>query len=125
MRYHSHFCFSQEIATKLRGQGELRRSCRVMYGDAELARAFKQSQRGIAEFPEYPPLLRQAISLGRRLLDPVTEFANSCDDLNGNLVLRLHELQDMVCFILFFSFAFLFGEGEGGERERELQDMVG
>eukprot|EP00026_Physarum_polycephalum_P000177 Phypoly_transcript_00177.p1 GENE.Phypoly_transcript_00177~~Phypoly_transcript_00177.p1 ORF type:complete len:1792 (+),score=500.68 Phypoly_transcript_00177:82-5457(+) len=84
------------IVQKLRGSRELRKQCKVMYGDAELARAFKQSHRGISEFPEYPPLLRQAISLGRKLLDPVTEFANSCDDANGHFVLRMHDLQDMV-----------------------------
>lgn len=38
----------QGIVTRLKGSRELRKVCKVLYGDAELARAFKQSQRGIA-----------------------------------------------------------------------------
>ena len=49
------------------------------------------------EFPNFPPLLLYAISLGRRLQNPLQEFAglasNSMEDLTA---LRLHPLQDHV-----------------------------
>ena len=64
------------------------------------------------EFLEYPSLLRHAVSLGRRIQDPLSEFAALCVEEDELLCLRLHPLQvwpgppddkcriDIVCFII-------------------------
>ncbi|XP_078480401.1 transcription elongation factor SPT6-like, partial [Lampetra planeri] len=61
-----------------------------------------------AEFRDYPPALRQAVSLARRLQDPLLEFSqlaqggggaggdNSSDDDDLLLCLKLHPLQEHV-----------------------------
>ena len=51
------------------------------------------------EFREYPAILRRAISVGRRIQDPVAEFSALCVDEDELLCLRLHPRQ--VLFILF------------------------
>jgi len=61
--------------------------------DNELSVVFQESKRGIAEFPSFPPLLRQAISLGRRLLDPLIEFSQLCTPDEEILCLKYHPLQ--------------------------------
>jgi len=62
--------------------------------DAEVARLYQDSPRGRAEFPDYPPLLRHAISIARRLQDPLEEFANLCETEDELLCLRFHQLQE-------------------------------
>jgi len=47
---------------------------------------------------EYPALLRQAVSLGRRLQDPLIEFAQLCNADEDILCLHYHPLQ--VCVTL-------------------------
>jgi len=42
---------------------------------------------------EYPALLRQAVSLGRRLQDPLLEFAQLCNADDDILCLHYHPLQ--------------------------------
>ena len=42
---------------------------------------------------EYPIMLRQAISLARRLQDPLVEFGQLCNADEDILCLRFHELQ--------------------------------
>ena len=53
------------------------------------------------EFREYPAILRRAISVGRRIQDPVAEFSALCVDEDELLCLRLHPRQ--VLFILLAS----------------------
>ena len=45
------------------------------------------------EFLEYPSLLRHAVSLGRRIQDPLSEFAALCVEEDELLCLRLHPFQ--------------------------------
>lgn len=45
------------------------------------------------EFRDYPPLLRQAVSLARRIQDPLIEFAQVCSSDEDILCLKLHPLQ--------------------------------
>lgn len=45
------------------------------------------------EFRDYPTLLRQAISLGRRMQDPLVEFAQLCTPDEEILCLRFHSYQ--------------------------------
>ncbi|THD22694.1 putative suppressor of ty, partial [Fasciola hepatica] len=63
--------------------------------ETELAIVFAQSSRASADLPSsYSPLLRQAISLGRRLQDPLAEFAQLVNTEDEILGFRWHPLQD-------------------------------
>ncbi|CAH3024911.1 unnamed protein product [Porites evermanni] len=64
--------------------------------DGEVARIFTSSPRSENEFLEYPSLLRHAVSLGRRIQDPLSEFAALCVEEDELLCLRLHPFQDHV-----------------------------
>ena len=46
-----------------------------------------------SEFRDYPQLLRQAISLARRMQDPLIEFSQLCTSDEEILCLRYHTLQ--------------------------------
>jgi transcriptional accessory protein Tex/SPT6 len=61
--------------------------------DNLLSILYGNSETGRMEFPSYAPVLRQAISVARRLLDPLLAFAqlfNMDDDI---LNLNFHPLQ--------------------------------
>ena len=61
--------------------------------DSLLSILYQNSETGRLEFPSHPPLLRQAISVARRLLDPLLSFSqlyNMDDDI---LNLNFHPLQ--------------------------------
>ena len=45
------------------------------------------------EFRDYPALLRQAISVARRLQDPLLEFSRLCNQDDDLLCLKLHPQQ--------------------------------
>ncbi len=47
---------------------------RVVYGDDDAARIYMTSPRGQHEFPEFSPLLKYCVSLGRRWLNPLNEL---------------------------------------------------
>lgn len=64
--------------------------------DNDLAKIFANSKKGEADFREYPPLLRQAISVARRLRDPLVEFSQLCSADEEILCLRYHTLQDQL-----------------------------
>uniref|UniRef100_A0A2K6TY16 SPT6 homolog, histone chaperone and transcription elongation factor n=1 Tax=Saimiri boliviensis boliviensis TaxID=39432 RepID=A0A2K6TY16_SAIBB len=50
----------------------------------------------VAEFRDYPPVLRQAVSLARRIQDPLIEFAQVCSSDEDILCLKFHPLQEHV-----------------------------
>lgn len=62
--------------------------------DNDFAKIFANSKKGESDFREYPPLLRQAISVARRLRDPLVEFSQLCSADEEILCLRYHTLQD-------------------------------
>ncbi|OAD54023.1 Transcription elongation factor SPT6 [Eufriesea mexicana] len=64
--------------------------------DNEVNKVYANSNRGIAEFRDYPELLRQAISLARRLQDPLLEFSQLCTVDEEILCLKYHPLQDQL-----------------------------
>ncbi|XP_064612097.1 transcription elongation factor SPT6-like [Liolophura sinensis] len=64
--------------------------------DNEVAQVFQASNRAEADFREYPPVLRHAVSIARRLQDPLIEFAQLCNPDEDILCLRYHSLQDHV-----------------------------
>lgn len=59
----------------------------------ELPTIYSFSKKGQADFLDYPPLLRQAISLGRLLQDPLTEFSQLCNTDDEILNLKYHSMQ--------------------------------
>ena len=62
--------------------------------DTELSLVHAKSVHARQEFPEYPLILKQAVSLGRRLQDPLQEFAAAVNAEDDILCLQLHPLQD-------------------------------
>ncbi|XP_025986196.2 LOW QUALITY PROTEIN: transcription elongation factor SPT6 [Solenopsis invicta] len=64
--------------------------------DNELAKIYSNSNKGISEFRDYPELLRQAISLARRMQDPLVEFSQLCTADEEILCLKYHNLQDQL-----------------------------
>ncbi len=68
----------------------------LTYLDPEVSRIYQSSTRAEREFSDFPPTLRQAISLGRMLLDPLIEIAGLCNENNEILCLQLDTLQGMV-----------------------------
>lgn len=45
------------------------------------------------DFRDYPPLLRQAVSIARKIQDPLVEYAQVCGTDEDILCLKLHPLQ--------------------------------
>lgn len=64
--------------------------------DNHLAKVYANSNKGTIEFRDYPLLLREAISLARRLQDPLVEFSQLCTPDEEILCLRYHPLQDQL-----------------------------
>lgn len=68
----------------------------VEISDNDLAKIYSNSNKGVAEFRDYPELLREAISLARRLQDPLVEFSQLCTPDEEILCLKYHALQDQL-----------------------------
>nr|XP_045607015.1 transcription elongation factor SPT6-like [Procambarus clarkii] len=64
--------------------------------DNDLAHIYAMSKKGEADFLDYPPLLRQAISVGRRVQDPLIEFSQLCNADEELLNIKFHSLQDQL-----------------------------
>ncbi|KAM3854892.1 LOW QUALITY PROTEIN: transcription elongation factor SPT6 [Vipera latastei] len=77
-------------------QGQQLSSIGVELVDNELATLYMNSKKSEAEFRDYPPVLRQAVSLARRIQDPLVEFAQVCSLDEDILCLKLHPMQDHV-----------------------------
>uniref|UniRef100_UPI00358E2347 transcription elongation factor SPT6 isoform X2 n=1 Tax=Myxine glutinosa TaxID=7769 RepID=UPI00358E2347 len=61
----------------------------------DLSILYMNGRAAETEFREYPPVLRQAVSLARRLQDPLGEFAQVCQG-EDVLCLKLHPLQEHI-----------------------------
>uniref|UniRef100_A0A8B9HYD8 SPT6 homolog, histone chaperone and transcription elongation factor n=1 Tax=Astyanax mexicanus TaxID=7994 RepID=A0A8B9HYD8_ASTMX len=64
--------------------------------DNELATLYMNSKKSETDFRDYPPLLRQAVSVARKIQDPLVEFAQVCSTDEDILCLKLHPLQEHV-----------------------------
>ncbi|XP_051533006.1 transcription elongation factor SPT6 [Myxocyprinus asiaticus] len=64
--------------------------------DNELAVLYMNSKKSEADFRDYPPLLRQAVSVARKIQDPLVEFAQVCSSDEDILCLKMHPLQEHV-----------------------------
>uniref|UniRef100_A0A667WNW8 SPT6 homolog, histone chaperone and transcription elongation factor n=1 Tax=Myripristis murdjan TaxID=586833 RepID=A0A667WNW8_9TELE len=64
--------------------------------DNELATLYMNSKKSEADFRDYPPLLRQAVSIARKIQDPLVEYAQVCSSDEDILCLKLHPHQEHV-----------------------------
>lgn len=64
--------------------------------DNELAKIYANSNKGASDFKEYPILLKQAISLARKMQDPLVEYSQLCGPDEEILCLRYHTLQEQL-----------------------------
>ncbi|KAF0038603.1 hypothetical protein F2P81_009087 [Scophthalmus maximus] len=64
--------------------------------DNELATLYMNSKKSEVDFRDYPPLLRQAVSIARKIQDPLVEYAQVCSSDEDILCLKLHPLQEQV-----------------------------
>ncbi|XP_055909198.1 transcription elongation factor SPT6 [Eupeodes corollae] len=64
--------------------------------DNELAKIYANSNKGAADFREYPTLLKQAVSLARKMQDPLVEYSQLCGPDEEILCLRYHSLQEQI-----------------------------
>ncbi|EDW74366.1 uncharacterized protein Dwil_GK21875 [Drosophila willistoni] len=62
----------------------------------QLAKVYANSKKGQSDFREYPALLKQAVSLARKIQDPLVEYSQLCGADEEILCLRYHPLQDRV-----------------------------
>lgn len=85
----------KEVLTSLEEQEQFPK-INVELLDNTLATLYAASKKADADFPDFPPLLRQAVSLARRLQDPLLEFSQLCNADDEVLNLRLHPLQDLL-----------------------------
>ena len=87
----------EELVASANAQGHLQRSVEVLYSESNVAYKFAHSARASEEFPRYPAPRLQAVSLARRLQDPLREYSGMCagrgDDI---LAIPLHHLQGML-----------------------------
>lgn len=69
---------------------------KVLLVDTELPKIYSQSRKGESDFRDYPVKLRQAISQGRRLQDPLLEFSQLFNYDKEILLIKYHPLQDLI-----------------------------
>ena len=61
-----------------------------------LAKVYANSKRAEDDYREYPTVLREAVSLARRMQDPLVEFSQLTGASKEILCLRYHPLQDLL-----------------------------
>ena len=64
--------------------------------DNNLSKVYANTAKSKQDFREYPQVLKEAISVARRLQDPLVEFSQLCGPENDILCLRFHPMQDVV-----------------------------
>lgn len=83
------------VITELEQQQEMA-PISVELVDNELAMVYEGTQKAEEEFREYPPVLRHAVSIARRIQDPLMEFAQLCNQDEDILCLKYHPMQDVL-----------------------------
>ncbi|XP_078492453.1 transcription elongation factor SPT6 [Ciona intestinalis] len=85
----------QQCVTDLEQEGVIS-NVTVELMDNEISSVYASTQRAQADFRDFPVELRQAISLARRLQDPMLEFSQLCTADQDLMCLKLHPLQDQL-----------------------------
>lgn len=83
----------QENGTSFENSSE---PIKVVLVDPAISKVYALSKKAESEFREHPPALRQAISQGRRLQDPLLEIAQLFNYDKEILLLKYHPLQDLL-----------------------------
>ncbi|GMS90041.1 hypothetical protein PENTCL1PPCAC_12216, partial [Pristionchus entomophagus] len=83
----------EEVVMQLFQENKITSNIQVVIHDNDAAKVYMQSKQAIAEHPDYPPNLRQALSLARCLLDPLVEYAHLYNTDEDIFCLSLHPLQ--------------------------------
>uniref|UniRef100_A0A914CC01 Suppressor of Ty 6 homolog n=1 Tax=Acrobeloides nanus TaxID=290746 RepID=A0A914CC01_9BILA len=86
----------QKSLMEIMSSRELQFNLPVEIIDNEAAKVYMNSHMSMQEFQQYPPYLRQAVSLARLLLDPLVEYCHLCNADNDILFCKFHPLQDQV-----------------------------
>ena len=68
----------------------------VHWVDGRIAQVFRNTKTARAEFAEFSAPLRQAISLGRSVLDPLAEWSRLWDEKRSVTFVPLHRFQTLV-----------------------------
>ncbi|XP_039266664.1 transcription elongation factor SPT6-like isoform X1 [Styela clava] len=85
----------KECVTELEQEGSIP-AISVELMDNELAAVYAATKRSETDFRDYPVELRQAVSLARRMQDPMLEFSQLCSQDDDLMCLKFHPLQDQV-----------------------------
>lgn len=83
----------EEAVADLFSQNLIYKPIPVFLMDNEAAKVYMRSNVSLAENPDHPPTLRQALSLARLLLDPIPEYAHLWNIDEDIFCLSLHPLQ--------------------------------
>lgn len=84
-----------EIIMKLHNEENFP-AIKVEICDNDLTKIYANGNRAISEFRDYSSQLKQAISIARRLQDPLIEFSQLCNTDDEILSLKYHSLQDQL-----------------------------
>ena len=83
------------LVDRLHTEGVLTRPIDVLLADQTVAHKYAHSPRGMTEFPRYTATRLMAVSLARRLQDPLRELSGLCAGMGQDILsLRLHPLQE-------------------------------
>jgi len=85
----------EECLTRLTEEEQIP-NIQVEICDNELAKIYSNNNKGNSEFRDYPELLRQVISLARRMQDPLVEFSQLYTADENIFCLKYHNLQDQL-----------------------------
>ncbi|GMT19975.1 hypothetical protein PFISCL1PPCAC_11272, partial [Pristionchus fissidentatus] len=83
----------EKVVMQLYADGKISSNIQVVIHDNDAAKVYMQSKQAVAEHPDYPPNLRQALSLARCLLDPLVEYSHLYNIDEDIFCLSLHALQ--------------------------------
>uniref|UniRef100_A0A915EEF5 S1 motif domain-containing protein n=1 Tax=Ditylenchus dipsaci TaxID=166011 RepID=A0A915EEF5_9BILA len=81
------------VTTMMTERDLLRNEIPVEITENDAAKVYMSSRNAMQEYPEYPPLLRQAVSLARFVLDPLIEISHLCNSDEDVLFMKFHPLQ--------------------------------
>lgn len=68
----------------------------IEYVDSEMSMVYMKSKKAVTDFHNYPLQLREAISIARRLQDPLIEFSQLCTADEEILCLKYHPMQEHI-----------------------------
>ena len=87
----------ERLVSACESEGILHRTIDVLLSEQSVAYKYSHSPRCMQEFPRYPPTRLMAVSLARKLQDPLRELSGLCIGLSEDILsLNLHQLQGML-----------------------------